>query len=57
MKLQDIALNNLRRRKIKVFFLVFGMVFGVATIVTLFAITATMQKEMEGNILEVVPPH
>ncbi|MHB8172303.1 MAG: ABC transporter permease [Thermincolia bacterium] len=53
MKLQDIALNNLRRRKIKVFFLVFGMVFGVATIVTLFAITATMQKEMEGNILEV----
>jgi len=53
MKLKDIALNNLRRRKIKVFFLVFGMVFGVATIVTLFAITATMQKEMQGNILEV----
>ncbi|MDA8235257.1 MAG: ABC transporter permease [Clostridia bacterium] len=53
MKLKDIALNNLRRRKIKMFFLVFGMVFGVATIVTLSAITATMQKEMQGNILEV----
>ncbi|MDA8213519.1 MAG: ABC transporter permease, partial [Clostridia bacterium] len=52
MTLKDIALNNLRRRKIKVLFLAFGMVFGVATVVTLFAITNAMQAEMVGNLNE-----
>lgn len=52
MTLKDIALNNLRRRKVKVLFLAFGMVFGVATVVTLFAITNAMQAEMVDSLNE-----
>lgn len=46
MKLRNIALNNLRRRKAKMAFLVVGMVIGIATIVTLYTITTSMQKEI-----------
>lgn len=52
MNLTDIALNNLRRRKLKMVFLLFGMVFGVATIVTLFSINQAMQEQMKVNLLE-----
>lgn len=53
MKLKDIALNNLRRRKAKMLILALGMIFGVATVVTLFAITSTMQEEMTSNLTKV----
>ena len=46
MRLHDIALNNLRRRKIKSAFLILGLVFGVATIVTLLTITTAMKKDL-----------
>jgi putative ABC transport system permease protein len=46
MRLKDIALNNLRRRKIKVAFILFGLIFGVATIVTLFTITSAMKANV-----------
>lgn len=46
MRLKDIAINNLRRRKIKVIFLIFGLLFGVSTIVTLFTITSAMKDSM-----------
>lgn len=51
MRLNDIALNNLRRRKIKSVFLIMGLVFGVATIVTLLSITSAMKNDM-GKKLE-----
>lgn len=46
MQLKDIAVNNLRRRKTKMIFMVFGMVFGIATIVTLFTLTSAMEAGM-----------
>lgn len=48
MRLTGIAFNNLRRRKGKTFFLVLGMLIGIATIVTLFTITKSMEQEV-GN--------
>lgn len=46
MKLHNIAFNNLRRRKAKMAFLVAGMIIGIATIVTLYTITTSMQREI-----------
>ncbi len=58
MKLESIALNNLRRRKSRMAFLVIGLLIGVATVVTLVslsdALTADIQHKMENygaNIL------
>lgn len=53
MQLRDIALKNLQRRKSKMLFLVFGMVFGIATIVTLFTLTTAMEKSVNRRIQEV----
>lgn len=46
MKLYNIALNDLRRRKAKMAFLVVGMVIGIATIVALYTITTAMEREI-----------
>jgi len=50
LKLYNIALNNLRRRKGKMAFLVLGLMIGIATIVTLLAITDTMSGEIEERL-------
>ncbi|MFZ3171204.1 MAG: ABC transporter permease [Carboxydocellales bacterium] len=50
MQLQDIAIKNLQRRKSKMLFLVFGMVFGIATIVTLFTLTNAMETSINRKI-------
>ncbi len=62
MGLMDIAWNNIRRRKGKVFLLVMGLTIGVTTVVALQAITQMMQEdvgikldEFGANIL--VVPH
>ena len=61
MQLTDIALKNLQRRKSKMLFLVFGVVFGIATIVTLFTLTNAMETSVNrkvqeaGNKLAVAP--
>jgi len=52
MQLKDIAVNNLRRRKTKMVFMVFGMVFGIATVVTLFTITSAMEAGMSKKFQE-----
>ncbi|GAB4259564.1 ABC transporter permease [Thermincola ferriacetica] len=52
MQLTDIALKNLQRRKSRMLFLVFGMVFGIATIVTLFTLTGAMEKSINKKIEE-----
>lgn len=46
MKLYNIALNDLRRRKARMSFLLVGMVIGIATIVALYTITTAMEKEI-----------
>lgn len=46
MKLRNIALNNLRRRKGKVFFLVTGLMIGVAAIVALMTTTRVLEEDI-----------
>jgi len=46
MRLTDVALNNLRRRKGRMILLVLGLAIGVATAVALMAITGAMQADV-----------
>lgn len=46
MKLHDIAVNNLRRRKGKVFFLVMGLLVGVAAVVALHTTTTILEEDI-----------
>jgi putative ABC transport system permease protein len=46
MKLHDIAINNLRRRKAKVFFLVTGLLVGVAAVVALLTTTSILEADV-----------
>jgi putative ABC transport system permease protein len=46
MKLRDIAFNNLRRRKGKVFFLVVGLLVGVAAVVALLTTTSILEEDI-----------
>ena len=50
MKLKNIALDNLKRRKSKMLFLVIGMTIGIATIVALFTVTQTMQENIKNKL-------
>lgn len=52
MKLKDIALDNLKRRKSKMAFLIIGMVIGIATVVTIFTITQAMQEDVQNKLDE-----
>ena len=47
MKLHDIAVNNLRRRKGKVFFLVMGLLVGVAAVVALLTTTSILEADID----------
>jgi putative ABC transport system permease protein len=46
MHFYHIAINNMRRRKTNMIFLVAGMVIGIATLVTLFLLTQAMEKSL-----------
>lgn len=46
MRLRDIALNNLRRRKAKVLFLVVGLLVGVAAVVALLTTTSILEEDV-----------
>lgn len=50
MRLTDIAFSDLRRRKSKMAFLVFGLLIGVATVVTLVSITQAMHADIQDKI-------
>jgi len=50
LKLHNISFNNLKRRKGKVLFLVTGLLIGIATIVTLLAITESMSRDIEDRL-------
>ncbi len=52
MRLTNIALGNLKRRKLKAVLLVLGMVIGVASIVGLYSITRAMQEDIANKIDE-----
>lgn len=46
MSLYFIALNNLRRRKAKVFFALLGLMLGIATMVSVYSVVEAMKEEM-----------
>lgn len=50
MRLTSISLNNLRRRQGKALLLVLGLAVGVATVVSLLAITSALRADMELKI-------
>ncbi|MRR58692.1 MAG: ABC transporter permease [Deltaproteobacteria bacterium] len=52
MKLRDIAINNLKRRKAKMAFLTIGLMVGIATIVTLVTLTSSMSGDIERKMDE-----
>jgi putative ABC transport system permease protein len=52
MRLTDVTLRNLRRRKGRKFLLMAGLSIGVATVVALVAITATMQADISTKLDE-----
>lgn len=52
MKLKHIAIDNLKRRKSKMLFLIIGMVIGIATITTIFTITQAMQHDVKEKLDE-----
>jgi putative ABC transport system permease protein len=50
MRLRDIALNNIKRRKAKVSFLLAGLMAGVTTVVALVTITVTLNRDIEEKL-------
>ena len=52
MKLKDISINNLRRRKGKVFFLILGLTIGITTVVGLISITRMMNEDISNKLDE-----
>ncbi len=52
MRLKDISINNLRRRKGKVFFLILGLTIGITTVVTLISITRMMNEDISRKLDE-----
>jgi len=52
MTLKDISINNLKRRKGKVFFLIFGLAIGITTVVTLISITRMMNDDISNKLDE-----
>ncbi|MHB1125833.1 MAG: ABC transporter permease [Bacillota bacterium] len=52
MRLRDIAISNLRVRKVKMMFLILGMVIGISTIVALTSLAGAMQKQLDLQVKE-----
>lgn len=52
MKLQTIAINNLRRRKAKMVFILLGLLIGVSTAVTLISVSRTMSADVATKLDE-----
>ncbi len=52
MKLHNISINNLKRRKAKMAFLTIGLTVGIATIVTLVTLTSSMSRDIERKMDE-----
>ena len=50
MRLRDISISNIRRRKSKFFFLVFGLTVGITTVVSLISMTRMMQDDLSNKL-------
>ncbi len=50
MKLHNISMGNIMRRKGKMIFLVLGLIIGISTVVTLLSITESMTKDIEASL-------
>ncbi len=50
MKLHNISLGNIMRRKTKMLFLILGLVIGISTVVTLLSITESMTRDIEARL-------
>lgn len=50
MKLHNISLGNIRRRKAKMVFLALGLIIGISTVVTLLSVTETMTRDIEERL-------
>ncbi len=47
MRLETIAINNLRRRKSRLAFLIAGLLIGIATVVTLISLSTTLTEDIQ----------
>lgn len=52
MQLYNISLNNLRRRKIKMLFVLLGLIVGIATIVSVYGVVEAMKTSMTEKVAE-----
>lgn len=52
MKLRNISLGNLKRKKSKMVFLIVGMAIGIATVVSIFTITQAMHDDIQKKLDE-----
>lgn len=52
MRLKDISINNLKRRKGKVFFLILGLTIGITTVVALISVTQMMNEDIANKLDE-----
>jgi len=52
MRLKDISINNLLRRKNRVLFLILGLTIGITTVVTLISITRMMNEDISNKLDE-----
>jgi putative ABC transport system permease protein len=50
MRLRDISISNIRRRKSKFFFLVFGLTVGITTVVSLISMTRMMKDDISNKL-------
>ncbi len=50
MRLRDISLNNLRRRRTRMLFVALGLLVGVATVVTLISVTEAVNADVQDKI-------
>jgi putative ABC transport system permease protein len=50
MRLRDISISNIRRRKSKFFFLVFGLTVGITTVVSLISMTRMMNDDISNKL-------
>jgi putative ABC transport system permease protein len=52
MRLKDISINNLKRRKGKVFFLILGLTIGITTAISLISISRLMNEDISNKLDE-----
>jgi putative ABC transport system permease protein len=50
MKLETIAINNLRRRKSRLAFLLTGLLIGIATVVTMISLSKTLTEDVQNKM-------